>query len=281
MNNIYQAIAEIMKEDSAIAKEQENTQQKFKYRGIDDVMNVFHPLLAKYGVFVVPEVLEQTREERVSGKGNTLLYSVLKVRYTFYAADGTSVSAVVIGEGMDSGDKASNKAMAAAMKYAMFQVFCIATEDMVDPDSESPEVEPKQKKPEPKSSLKRVSACFSSSASRAVSRFFFSSVARLKVMPSFFAFPTQMSRSERNFFSSLLHFSRSSRISSASTIFFNSSSRVFTAHLALTASRLARRRSSPRSRSFRSRRPKAELRTLSRSLASTPSRATEKPSRPW
>ena len=64
---------------------------------------------------------------------------MLKVRYTFYAEDGTSVSAVVIGEGMDSGDKASNKAMAIAMKYAFFQVFCIPTEEMKDPDAETPE----------------------------------------------------------------------------------------------------------------------------------------------
>ena len=40
---------------------------------------------------------------------------------------------------MDSGDKATNKAMAIAMKYALFQVFCIPTEEMKDPDAETPE----------------------------------------------------------------------------------------------------------------------------------------------
>ena len=39
---------------------------------------------------------------------------------------------------MDSGDKASNKAMSSAFKYACFQVFCIATEEMKDPDAETP-----------------------------------------------------------------------------------------------------------------------------------------------
>jgi len=39
---------------------------------------------------------------------------------------------------MDSGDKSSNKAMAVAMKYACLQLFCIPTEDMGDPDSETP-----------------------------------------------------------------------------------------------------------------------------------------------
>lgn len=136
--NIYQAIADIMKQGYVIGKDKNNKQQGFKYRGIDDVMNTFQPLMAERGIFAVPEVLEASREERQTKQGSNLIYSILRVRYTFYASDGTSVSAVVIGEGMDSGDKASNKAMAVAMKYAMFQVFCIPTEEMSDPDEETP-----------------------------------------------------------------------------------------------------------------------------------------------
>ena len=136
--NIYEAITSIMSEGYAIAKNKRNTQQGFQYRGIDDVMNTFQPLLAKYRVFLVPEVLEQQRHERVTKDGKTLLYSILRMKYTFCAEDGSSVSAVVVGEGMDSGDKASNKAMAVAMKYAMFQVFCIPTEEMPDPDEDTP-----------------------------------------------------------------------------------------------------------------------------------------------
>lgn len=140
---IYEAIADIMKEGYAISKNKKNP-QGFLYRGIDDVMNTFQPLMAERGIFVAPEVLEASREERQTSKGGNLIYSVLKVRYTFYSADGTSVSAVVIGEGMDSGDKASNKAMAVAMKYAMFQVFCIPTDEMSDPDGESHEVKARE-----------------------------------------------------------------------------------------------------------------------------------------
>jgi hypothetical protein len=136
---IYQAINSIMNEMEAIEKGKKNSQQGFMYRGVDDVMNTLKPLLAKHKVFVVPKVLEETREERTTAKGGLLLYSVLKIEYSFYAEDGSCVSAVVIGEGMDSGDKASNKAMSVAFKYACFQVFCIPTEDMVDPDSHTPE----------------------------------------------------------------------------------------------------------------------------------------------
>ena len=136
--SIYAAINGIMSEIGAIGKEQKNKEQGFLYRGIDVVMNVLQPLLIKHKVFVYPEVLEQLRNERVTNKGGTLLYSVLKIKYTFCAMDGSSVTATVIGEGMDSGDKASNKAMSIAFKYACFQVFCIPTEEMKDPDGDTP-----------------------------------------------------------------------------------------------------------------------------------------------
>lgn len=143
---IYTAINKVMKEIGAIGKTSKNTQQGFMFRGIDAVMNAINPALINNGIFIVPEILEQTREERQTAKGGNLIYSVCKIRYTFYAQDGSSIAATVIGEGMDSGDKATNKAMSIAFKYACFQVFCIPTEEMVDPDAECHEVKPKAKK---------------------------------------------------------------------------------------------------------------------------------------
>jgi len=136
--DIHKSIMSVMEDIGAIGKNQTNKQQGFKYRGIDDVMNALQPLMVKHKLYAVPVVLEQHREERVTTKGGSLFYSILKMEYKFYAADGSSVSAIVIGEGMDSGDKASNKAMAVAFKYACFQVFCIPTEEMHDPDAETP-----------------------------------------------------------------------------------------------------------------------------------------------
>jgi len=150
---IYKAIADVMAEIGAVGKTSENAQQHFKYRGIDAVMNAINPALVKYKVFVVPEVLEQTREERQTQRGGNLIYSICKIKFTFYAEDGSNVSAITIGEGMDSGDKATNKAMSIAFKYACFQVFCIPTEEMADPDAECHEVKPKAKK-DPKAEAK-------------------------------------------------------------------------------------------------------------------------------
>ena len=138
---IYEAIPAIMDEIGHIGKDRQNQQQGFMFRGIDQVMNTMKPLLAKHGVFVVPEVIDRQREERTTKSGSNLIYSILTVRYHFCASDGSEVVATTVGEGMDSADKASNKAMAIAFKYACFQVFCIPTEEIAkdDPDSYSQE----------------------------------------------------------------------------------------------------------------------------------------------
>ncbi len=133
-----------MADMGAIGKDSRNSTQGWNYRGVDAVMNALSPLCNKHKLIIVPEVLEQIREERVNNKGTVLIYTTLKIKYSFIAEDGSSVCATVIGEGMDSGDKSSNKAMSVGFKYACFQVFCIPTEEMIDPDQESHEVKPKQ-----------------------------------------------------------------------------------------------------------------------------------------
>lgn len=137
---IYGLIAQAMQKVGAIGKDSTatngNGKQMYKFRGIDAVYNALNPVFAELGLFVCPEVLEQTREERKTTNGGNLIYSILKVKFTIFAPDGSNVSCVVIGEGMDSGDKASNKAMSVAFKYAAFELLCIPTEEMIDPDAE-------------------------------------------------------------------------------------------------------------------------------------------------
>lgn len=147
---IYEAICNVMADIGVVGKNDVNTTQGFKYRGIDAVMNALNPAMIKHKVFVAPEVIEQQREERLTAKGGTLLFSICKVKFRFFTTDGSSVEVVTIGEGMDSGDKATNKAMSIAFKYACFQLFCIPTEELMDdPDKESqPSSEvAKEKKP--------------------------------------------------------------------------------------------------------------------------------------
>ena len=136
---IYAKMIEVMAKVPAIGKEQRNTQHGFNFRGIDQVMNALQNILPQVGVFYLPEVLESTREVRETKNGGKNTFTTLKVKYTFYAADGSHVSAIVQSEGMDSADKSSNKAMSGACKYALFQAFNIATEEFKDPDADDPE----------------------------------------------------------------------------------------------------------------------------------------------
>lgn len=137
---IYKAIAGVIADVGSVGKDKVNKQQGFKFRSIDDVYNALHPALAKNKVFIVPDILEQTREIVETKSGTKMTMVICKIKYTFFAEDGSHIESIIIGEALDTGDKATNKAMAIAYKYACFQVFCIPTEEMVDPDAESPEV---------------------------------------------------------------------------------------------------------------------------------------------
>lgn len=137
--NIYKALAGINNEIKAITKSRKNTGQNFMFRGIDDVMNELHALFAKNEVIIVPETKEFTTENRPTKSGSLQTFTRLRIQYTFVASDGSSVTATGIGEAMDTADKGMNKAMSIALKYVLLQMFLIPTEEMKDPDYNSPE----------------------------------------------------------------------------------------------------------------------------------------------
>lgn len=142
--DIHNSMNAIMRDVDAIGKDRRNSAQGYSFRGIDDVYNDLHSVLSKHGVYTTSKILGEKHEERTTSKGGCLIYRVLTIEYTFHALDGSQVSSVVVGEGMDSGDKASNKAMAVAHKYALLQAFCIPTEDQKDPENDSHDIVPSQ-----------------------------------------------------------------------------------------------------------------------------------------
>ncbi len=140
---VYKAIAAVMKDlaKTGIAKSSENTQQGYKFRGIDQVYGALSPLLSEHGLCVLPRVTNRSVVERVTQRGGTLFYTTLTVEFDFVCAeDGSKHTVVTVGEAMDSGDKSSNKAMSAAYKYACIQTFCIPTEGDNDADATTHEV---------------------------------------------------------------------------------------------------------------------------------------------
>lgn len=137
---VFGAISAITAELSkvGIAKDRKNDQQNYKFRGIDDMHNALSPLLAKHKLVILPEVEERIERIAKSNAGKDLNFVVLKVRYSFISAEDASIFHVVtMGEGMDSADKATNKALSAAYKYAVIQAFSIPVEGTPDADADS------------------------------------------------------------------------------------------------------------------------------------------------
>lgn len=133
---IYKKLLAIMTEVGSVGKDRQNAQQGYKFRGIDDVMNELHEKFSQHGVFILTNIMDQRREERPTKSGGINIYSINTYRFTFMAEDGSFVESTQIGEGMDNGDKASNKAASVALKYALLFMFLIPTEDAKDPEND-------------------------------------------------------------------------------------------------------------------------------------------------
>ena len=149
--NVYLAINKVQAAlaKQGITKANRNQQQGYNFRGIDDVYNVISPLLAEHGLCILPRVLSRHCDERVNAKGTALFYVTVEVEFDFVSAeDGSKHTVKTFGEAMDSGDKATNKAMSAAYKYAAFQAFAIPTEGDHDADAQTHQVAP-QAAPKP------------------------------------------------------------------------------------------------------------------------------------
>lgn len=142
---IYGAMARVMAKVGVVGKTKKNAAQNYQFRGIDDVMAHCQAVLAEEGVICIPFVATAERETLATKAGGTQASVRLMVDHTFYAKDGSHVCARTLGEAMDSGDKASNKAMSAALKYALTEALMIPTyEADRDTEDSSPELAPVQ-----------------------------------------------------------------------------------------------------------------------------------------
>ena len=147
MAEIYKALAAVNKSIKAIGKDRTNQQQGFKFRGIDDVMNELHSLFAANEVIILQTINSIDVTERTNQRG-TVIFSVrINITYHFTHSDGSMADVTVTGEAMDSGDKATTKALSIALKYALLQMFLIPTEDEKDPDAQTHEVKAQLPKP--------------------------------------------------------------------------------------------------------------------------------------
>ncbi|MDF2446053.1 MAG: single-stranded DNA-binding protein [Moraxellaceae bacterium] len=145
MAKVYQAISAVMADlaTEGIGKNRRNVQQGYQFRGIDDVYNALSSTLARHGLLMLPRILSRTCEERTTRNGSALFYVTVAAEFDLVCAeDGSKHVIRTYGEAMDSADKATNKAMSAAYKYAAMQAFCIPTEGDNDADATTHDVTP-------------------------------------------------------------------------------------------------------------------------------------------
>jgi hypothetical protein len=141
---VYKAIATVTRAlgRAGISKDRKNEQQGYKFRGIDDIYNALSSELAEANLCIIPRVMARECVERMSGNNRALFYVTIHAEYDIVSAiDGSMHTASAYGEAMDSGDKATNKAMSAAYKYMAMQLFCIPTEGDNDADGSTHEVQ--------------------------------------------------------------------------------------------------------------------------------------------
>lgn len=147
--NVFAAISNVQAELArmGIKKGRTNTQGSgFKFRGIDDILNALGPMMPRHGLTVFPRMLERESAERQTKNGGVLFYVTLKAAFDFVSvSDGSTKTAEVFGEAMDSSDKATTKAMSIAWKAAAILTFQIPVEGENDADATTYQVKPEKK----------------------------------------------------------------------------------------------------------------------------------------
>ena len=171
---VYKAISAVTRAlgKEGIAKTSKNEQQGYKFRGIDAIYNALSSELAAADLCIIPRVVSRDVVERQTRNGGVLFYVTIKAEYDIVSAiDGSQHTAMAYGEAMDSGDKATNKAMSAAYKYMAMQLFCIPTEGDNDADASSHEVVSATYQPKAQAAQPQVSGA-PQNAEEAEARFF-------------------------------------------------------------------------------------------------------------
>lgn len=141
-SSIYAGLAAVRDHlaENGLAKNQTNSHQGFKFRGIDDLYGVLQQALQASGVVMIPNLGTVERKEAPTSKGTLQFFTTAFVRYTFVSVeDGSSVEVYYAGEAADTGDKSLSKALTMALKYMAFHTFQIPLNGNEDGDKETAE----------------------------------------------------------------------------------------------------------------------------------------------
>ena len=153
MGLIHKKISSIASQINAVPKQSTNKDDQYKFRSVYDIYNQLQPIFKKEGVFILPTVLESSETIVSTNKGRSFRVK-LKVQWTFSCEDDSTLTAIMLGEGLDTSDKASNKALTASLKYLLIYMFLIPTTSFdVDADFNTLSIQPFDETTKPKGLL--------------------------------------------------------------------------------------------------------------------------------
>lgn len=135
MSNVNTRLVQAIGAMPAVGKDARNDHQKFQYRSIEAIVAAARGALAGAGLSLQPAEVEIVSNETL-GKGAR---AVIRVIWRLASVDGDTVTIVSLGEGIDTFDKATSKAMTFAWKTALSQLLMISSE--ADPDGGAPDVQ--------------------------------------------------------------------------------------------------------------------------------------------
>lgn len=147
---VFEAVHRLMQRVEAIGKEgtyEGGRSGRYKFRRVDDVMDAVGHAMRDVGLVMQTQVVSgpsYTTSQVTNREGYVTEWTTCRatIAYTFIdIRDGSRHTIEMPGEGRDSSDKATSKAMAMAMKYALVQGLCIPLESEQDPDNERPTIE--------------------------------------------------------------------------------------------------------------------------------------------
>jgi len=140
VKQVIAALAQVQQAIHAvgIGKFRQNTEQRFNFRGIDDALMAFAPLLDAAKVVVIPSYANLTVTQRQTKSGGATYNASVEGTFTFVAVeDGSSITVgPFFGEANDGQDKGISKATSIAYRNALFLTFCVPHEPAIggDPD---------------------------------------------------------------------------------------------------------------------------------------------------
>lgn len=133
---VWQAWNAVMAAVQSVGKYSTNTEQHYRFRGIDAVMNAVGPKLREHGVSVHPVSVEPSWRDVLTTREKRARECTVRVVYRVTGPAGDSFDVASVGESLDSGDKGTAKAMSVAYRVMLLQSLTIPT-DEPDPDASS------------------------------------------------------------------------------------------------------------------------------------------------